>query len=69
MEVNYNKIIIKIGVYKMMKISVIMDILKISKKYRWIFFHKYWQSENYLKFIGILGKTLKNDKISKNTHF
>ena len=26
-------------------------------------------SENYLKFIGMLEKTKKNDKISKNTHF
>ena len=26
-------------------------------------------SENYLKLIGMLEKTSKNDKISKNTHF
>ena len=45
------------------------DISEISEKYRWIFFHKYRWSENYLKLIGMLEKTSKNDNISKNTHF
>ena len=31
--------------------------------------HKYWWGENYLKFMGMLGKkTPKNYQISKNTH-
>ena len=46
-----------------------MDLSKISEKYWWTFFHKYWWSENYSKFIEMLGKIPKNDKISKNTHF
>ena len=32
------------------------------------FFHKYQWSENYSKFIWMLEKILKNDKISNNTH-
>ena len=44
-----------------------MDMSKKKiKKYRWIFFHKYLLSENYSKFIGMLKKTLKNNKISNN---
>ena len=35
------------------------NILKISVN---IFFHKYRWSGNYLKFMGMLAKTLKNDK-------
>ena len=46
------------------------DFTDISKKYRWIFFHKYRCNENYLKFIGMFEKTKrKNDKISNNTYF
>ena len=36
-------------------------ILRIYKKYQW--------NENYSKFVRMLEKTPKNDKISKNTHF
>ena len=32
-------------------------------------FSQILMSENYLKLIGMLEKTSKNDKISKNTHF
>ena len=35
------------------------DISEISEKYRWIFFHKYRWSENYLKLIGMLEKLQK----------
>ena len=35
------------------------SILRMYRKYQMIFFHKYRWSENYLKFIGVLEKTLK----------
>ena len=38
-----------------------MDISEILEKYRW--------NENYSKFIKMFEKTLKNDKISKNSYF
>ena len=41
------------------------DISKISVD----IFSQISMSENYLKLIGMLEKTSKNDKISKNTHF
>ena len=47
-------------------------ILQIYKKY-WrniggYFLHKYRWGKNYSKFMGMLEKTLKSDKISKNIH-
>ena len=55
--------------YRFLRIYRYFNFTEISEKYRWIFFHKYRWSENYLKLIGMLEKTSKNDKISKNTNF
>ena len=59
------------------EISVFTDIL-VLRFYGYIgnigeisvdIFSQILMSENYLKLIGMLEKTSKNDKISKNAHF
>ena len=60
-----------------MKISVIMNILVLwfyiyirnIEKIPMDIFSQISVERNYLKFIGMLGKTPKNDKISKNSYF
>ena len=61
----------------MMKISVITNILvfwfyiyiRNIEKIPMDIFSQISVERNYLKFIGMLGKTPKNDKISKNSYF
>ena len=61
--------IIKHGLkYRILQIYQYFDFTDISKISVDIF-SQISMSENYLKLIGMLEKTSKNDKISKNTHF
>ena len=63
--------------YARIEISVFTDI-SVLRFYGYIenigeisvaIFSQILMSENYLKLIGMLEKTSKNDNISKNTHF